>query len=680
MKKKLFAIAIALMMCVCLLPSLSVAFAESEARSLLLEQSSARDWVYSDADDKLTMNEESWDQYELETQMKGMYAYYDSDDVRHSLNELDLTIGMKVHVVGTNAHCVPTVYVTEGASSKTCVQQRANGALYVIEYLNAGGENASGPYTGAKLSSGDVYTLRIDYKHGSLDVYVNGDKVVEDLAVNGAPSVKLSTNSGKGAFSDFVVETTSDVKTFVKEYPDVADGNENLLDLPGFTNRLSSTEVTNSGDTFEITKNNLNKNIIVTNDYLSSFRFYRPDVDEYSDGTDMDWLFETTLVFGEYGESEAWRGMGVVIGETEKGYIRIRAMRAGYLILGDVDKSSGNDLNNVAESFGNVDAAPGKEVALKVYYIDNKITVFVNGTKALTYSLDMTLKLGVHAICNKGTLKNTSFRFIQSVAPAKIEAQSSETAKFEFSRGKLKSDKADTAVSGNLDSFRVSLEDKENYFVMKSVGSDKSELYRMTGLESYEVVKQNSLATLTSMTLKAVEIAEDGNIVIAFRHNDKGIERTILRIAKNGVATIETGSNSLKTLASADVTLASETEIVAVIANGKASIKINGEYVFKNVDIPELGNALAFGGKNAEYTVDGLSYRYIEDIRFEEPQKELFRPVEWEGEANTEYIAPPLPEKTPSGGKQGCGGAIGGTSFAFAGVVAAAVLALKKRK
>lgn len=468
-----------------------------------------------------------------------------------------------------------------------------------------------------------------------------------------------------------------------KGFPEVADGNENLLDLPGFTNKLSSTEVTNNGDTFAITKKDLNKNIIVTNDYLSSFRFYRPDVDEYSDGTDMDWLFETTLAFGEYGGTEAWYGMGVILGETDKGYVRLRAMKAGYLILGYVAKDTGYDVSDsFSYSFGyGTNCEKGSKVELKIYNIDKVLTIFANGNNIFSEKVDMTLKLGVHAICNKGTLENTSFRFIQQVAPAQIEAKSAETAQFDFSRGKLKSDKAETVISGNLDSFQVNLKEKENYFVMKSIGAEQTDLYRMTGVESYEVVKQNSLATLASMTVKNVDIEEAGNIVIAFRHNDKGIERTLLRVTKNGVATIETGSNTLTTLATADVTLGSENEIVAVITNGKIAIKFNGEYVFKNVDIPEIGNALAFGGKNVAYTVDSLSYRYVEDVRFEEPQKEQFTPVEWTGEANTEYIAPVLPEKLPEESGSGCGSAlVGGSCAAFIGLMATAFVALKKRK
>lgn len=474
--------------------------------------------------------------------------------------------------------------------------------------------------------------------------------------------------------------TTASEEGKLEDFPTVAEENENLLDLPGFTNRLSSNDVTNNADTFVITKNNLNKNVIVTNDYLQSFRFYRPDVDEYSDGTDIDWLFETTLEFGEYYGSEAWYGMGVIIGETDKGYVRLRAMHAGYLIIGYVAKDTGYDVSDpFSYSFGfGTNCEQGKKVELKIYNIDKVLTIFANGTNVFSQKVDMTLKLGVHAIFNKGTLKNTSFRFIQPVAPAQIEAKSEETAQFKFSRGKLKSDKAETAISGDINSFKVSLKGKENYFVMNSLGSDKSELYRMTGLESYEIVEQNSLATLATMKLKDVNVEDDGDVVIAFRHNGKGIERTILRIKNNGVATVETGSNSLTTLATTNVTIGTENEIIAVITNGKIAIKFNGEYVFKNLDIPEIDHALAFGGKNAEYTITDLSYRYVEDIRFEEPQKEQFKPVEWEGEANVDYIAPVLPEKLPE--KGGCGGAVASSSVAFIGLMATALVALKKRK
>lgn len=466
------------------------------------------------------------------------------------------------------------------------------------------------------------------------------------------------------------------------EFPAVAEGNENLLDLPGFTNRLSSNDVTNNGDTFTITKKDLNKNVIVTNDYLSSFRFYRPDVDEYSDGTDIDWLFETTLEFGEYYGTEGWYGMGVIIGETDKGYIRLRAMSANYLILGYVAKDTGYDVAGFDYSFAwGTNCAKGSKVAIKIYNIDNVLTIFVNGNNVFSEPVDMTLKLGVHAIYNQGKLTNTSFRFIQPVAPAQIEAKSEETAQFNFSRGKLKSDKAETAISGDIESFKVALKQKENYFVMNSKGAGKSELYRMTGVESYEVVKQSSLATLVSMKLKDIDIDDDGDVVIAFSHNDKGIERTLLRILKSGVATIETGSNTLTTLATSNITPGAENEITAIITNGKIAIKINGEYLFKNVDIPEIAHAIAFGGKNAEYTVNELSYRYVEDVRFEEPQKEQFKPIEWEGEANVEYIAPTLPEKLPEqSGGSGCGAAVGGSSMAFMGLIATALVVLKKRK
>lgn len=681
--KRLIAVAITLVMSLCLLPSLSIAFADAEPRSLLLEQSSSGAWVYSDG--KLTMTESSWDMYELNTELKGMYKYLASDGSSHSFGELDLSIEMKISVAGTDAHCVPTVYFAESDTSTTCVQQRANGALYVIEYYNVGGEKAD-KFTGVELSSGSEYKLKIDYKHGVVDVYVNGERVAENHAVNGYPRIKLATNTGKGAFSEFVVTTTSDVERFTKEFPDVAEKNENLLDLPGFANKLSSTDVTNNGETFVITKSNLNKNVIVTNDFLSSFRFYRPDVQEYSDGTDMDWLLETTIAFGDYYGSEGWYGAGLIIGETDKGYVRLRAMQAGYLILGDVAKDTGYDLDNFSYSFAHgTSGAKGSEVKIKVYYVDNVVTVFVNDAKALSQEINMTLKLGVHAIYNQATLKNTSFRFIQSVAHAEIEAESEETALFKFSRGKIKGDKADSAISGDINSFNVSLKNSENYFVMNSAGADQSNLYRMTGYESYEVVKQNSLSTLASLTLKNMNISDDGDIVIVFRHNATGKDRTLLRIKKDGTATVETGSASLNLLATAQLSLNAESELnlTIVVDKEKATIKINDEYVFKNISIPEIANALAFGGKNSEYAVSGLSYRYIEDIRFEEPKKEQFNPIEWTGEANTDYIAPPLPQKLPGSGNSassGCGSSVGCSGIALLSLLATAVVVVKKRK
>lgn len=680
--KKAWAWIAALVVAFCTLPATTVGGKAAEEKSILSEQASSGSYVYSDGG--FSISAATSEECELNTLIKGASGYIDSAGVDHSLSDIELHIGMKIRIVDrSEAHTVPSLIIAEDDVSKTYIQQRMNGALYLLQDYTDGRAQSVREFVGITLSVGTVYTLEVDYAYGNVDVKIDGTLRIESQKVDGIPVIKFCTFGARGDYFDFTVTTTSDAQSFIKTFPDPAEGNENLLDLPGFVNRVSSEKVSVEGNDFLLTEL-CNENMILTNDYLSSLRYYRPDVKEYSDGTDLDYLIETTLEFGDYPSSvQPWYGFGLIIGEIDKAYVALRAMNTGNLFLHGVNKTSGDTVYDVNSQFGAFRAAKGSRIALRIYYVGEKLSVFVNDSLVLkNYGIDMSMKLGIHSLLNKGKIENLSFRFIQPVVPSEIEPKSEETARFAFSRGKKTSEKAEKHLTGDVGSFSVGLSGGDDYFVMQSLGADAEELYRMTGLESYVVAEQSSLATVVRCTVGKAVFGTDGYAEIVFRHNAQGYKHLSLKLYADGRAAIEQGSLETQIVAEASYDPTETLAITVVSLSGEASVSINGNYVFTHVGLPGTDNAVGFGGKNCSYTVEGLTYRYIEDVRFEKPEKEQFVPVSFEGEANTEYIEPPLPEKEPtSGGKtSGCKSGLGGAAAGVLAFPAFAAVSGKRKK
>ena len=81
-----------------------------------------------------------------------------------------------------------------------------------------------------------------------------------------------------------------------------------------------------------------------------------------------------------------------------------------------------------------------------------------------------------------------------------------------------------------------------------------------------------------------------------------------------------------------------------------------------------------------------MSYKYVDDIKFEKPEKETFEKPAHSGDANTEYIEPELPERKPTSDKRGCKSEVSTSNIIvaavlFAGAAAAlAIISLKSKK
>ena len=670
--KRLATIIAALAMFICLLPQGLSAKADN-GRSLLLEQSGSGNYVYSDG--KYTVDASTGEEFEPNSEIKGAKGYYDGNDEYHSLSDIDLYFKTVITISAiSQVHTIPSVIVAEDDVSKTYIQQRHNGALYILtDYTDGRNQNAR-LFTGINLSVGTSYTLEVRYSAGKLAADINGKNIFANENVDGLPVIKFCTFGGKGGYADLVLTTVTDVKTFIKEYPDPAVGNENVLDIPGVENRVTTQDISVSGNNFKINAL-LNANYILTNDYLSALRFYRTDTKEYSDGSDLDYVIEAALEFGEYPDAvQPWYGFGVIIGETEKGYVAVRAMNNGTIFLHDVNKASGDTLYNISRQFGSFKASAGSKVKIKIYYADGKLSFFIGDIVALkNYEIAMSLKLGFHAQNNKGSVNDFSLKFIQPVAAAEVLPQSAETAKFEFSRGKVNSGKADKYITGDISGFGINLKNEEDYFVMQSTGAASQTLYKMTGLESFTEVKQSGLSTVLKFTIDKFSAADGGYADIVIKHNSQGYKRLVLRISEDGKTEIYEGTTTLGKIAETDAEIADGSEITVINSNGFVSVKINGGYIFKNVVVGEYDNSAGFGGKNCSYEIKGLSYKYVDDVKFEKPEKETFEKPDHSGDANTEYIEPELPEKKPvSGG--GCK-----SSSSVAAVMAAALIVMAVR-
>lgn len=327
--KRLVAIIAALTMFVCLLPQGLSAKADIE-KNLLLGQSGSGNYVYSDG--KYTVDTPTGEEFEPASEIKGAKGYYDGNDEYHPLSDISLYFKTVISIsLISQVHTIPSVIVAEDEVSKTYVQQRHNGALYILTDYTDGRSQGVRLFTGISLSVGTSYTLEIRYSAGKLAVDINGSGIFANEDVEGLPVIKFCTFGGKGGYGDLVLTTATDVKKFVKEFADPAEGNENVLDIPGIENKVSTADISVSRNNFKINAF-LNSNFILSNDYLSSLRFYRTDIKEYSDGNDLDYVIEATLEFGDYPDAiQPWYGFGIIIGETDKGYVVVRAMNNGNM-------------------------------------------------------------------------------------------------------------------------------------------------------------------------------------------------------------------------------------------------------------------------------------------------------------------------------------------------------------
>lgn len=684
--KRLVAIIAALTMFVCLLPQGLSAKADIE-KNLLLGQSGSGNYVYSDG--KYTVDTPTGEEFEPASEIKGAKGYYDGNDEYHPLSDISLYFKTVISIsLISQVHTIPSVIVAEDEVSKTYVQQRHNGALYILTDYTDGRSQGVRLFTGISLSVGTSYTLEIRYSAGKLAVDINGSGIFANEDVEGLPVIKFCTFEGKGGYGDLVLTTATDVKKFVKEFADPAEGNENVLDIPGIENKVSTADISVSRNNFKINAF-LNSNFILSNDYLSSLRFYRTDIKEYSDGNDLDYVIEATLEFGDYPDAiQPWYGFGIIIGETDKGYVVVRAMNNGNIFLHDANKANGDTLYNVSKQFGSFKASAGSKVKIKIYYADGKLTVFIGDVVALkNYEIAMSLKLGFHAQNNKGTVNDFSLKFLQPVAAAEVQPKSAETAKFEFTRGKINSGKADKYLSGDISAFGVNLNNEEEYFVMQSTGASSKLLYKMTGLESFTEINQSELSTVLKFTLDKFSTENGGYADVVIKHNAQGYKRLFMRIYKDGKAELYEGtSTALGKIAETAAETTDGSEITIISSDGFVSVKINGHYAFKNVATGGYDNAAGFGGKDCSYEIRGLSYKYVDDVKFEKPEKETFVKPDHSGDANTEYIEPELPERKPTADKRGCKSEVSTSiiivaAVLFAGAAAAlAIISLKSKK
>lgn len=626
--------------------------------SITEEQASVGEFVWNEEEGTYTLPVASGASLEVNSSLKGAAGWLDGEGRERGLNEISLYYKVRMHIVQyASNHTVPSLILAETDNTSSYIQCRTNGAMYLMEDTVSPYSQSVREFTGIVLSEGDSYLLEVYYEAGNVSAYIDGALKFENQPVNGDPVFKLCTYGAAARYSEIELKSFSDERSFVKTYPDPADGNENLLDLPGYENSVSpsgQTEV--KGTTFSMLSA-ANRNFIVDNEYLSGLNFYRPDIREYSDGADMDFLVSADVAFGDYAASpQGWYGFGIIFGETSRGYLAVRLMNAGYAFIHDVDKSSGNTLYNVNYQGGSFSAKTGNKVSVSVYYVQGKLSVLIDGQAVLKKAeIKMTPKLGIHACNNKGKIENFSFKFIQPVKAEFATAKSEETAEFSFDRGKLDSSPVKTCISGDISSFGVNLSGTEDYFLMNSKASALTTLYRMTGSESYAEVENGSLTTLITADLKNIAFGEDGEVSLIFRHNASGFKRNQLSISADGTVKIQTATVT----GASDLAVCTLSELPGTISlylvSGAESVSVymNGSLVFKDVEVPRFENIFGAGGENVGYTVENLSYKYLADVRFEKPEKETFPQKPPVGEANTGYIRPPLPEKLPVGGDSG---------------------------
>lgn len=615
-------------------------------------QASTGEFIWDSEAQTYTLPNASGATLEINSSLKGAASWLDGEGKERNLNELNLYYKVRMHIVqyATN-HTVPSLILAETNNTNSYIQCRTGGAMYLMEdTLNPYSQDVR-QFTGIKLSEGDSYLLEVYYEAGNVSAYINGELKFENQPVNGNPVFKLCSFGAAARYSEIELKSFSGERSFVKAYPEPAEGNENLLDLPGYENTVSpsgQTEVT--GNTFSMLSA-ANRNFIVDNEYLSGLKFYRPDIKEYSDGADMDFVVSADVLFGDYAASlQGWYGFGMIFGETSRGYLAVRLMNAGYAFIHDVDKSSGNTQYNVGYQGGSFSAKTGDKVNVSVYYVLGKLSVLVNGQEVVKRAdIKMTPKLGIHACNNKGTIENFSFRFVQPVKAEFAAAKSAETAEFSFDRGKLGSTPVKTCISGDISSFDVRLNGTEDYFLMNSKACSLQKLYRMTGSESYAEEENSSLTTLITADLKNISFGETGTIIVVFRHNASGFKRNQLSIGADGTMKIQTATaTETKDLAVCALSgLPEKISLYLVSGAESVSVYVNGSLAFRNVEVPLFENIFGIGGENAGYTAENLSYKYFADVRFEKPEKEKFPEKPPVGEANTEYIRPSLPEKLP---------------------------------
>lgn len=660
-----------------------------DAKSLLLEQTTQGDYVYDPAEKSYTASQNTDEKVEVITSLKGARGWLDEEGKEHPLTELDLHYKVRMNIVKyAENHTVPSLIIAESEKTITYVQNRLIGELFLLEDQSNPYKQTARKFEGLRISEGS-YMLEADYLHGSINVSINGEPMITGEAVNGNPVFRLGAFGFPSKYTEFELTTTSPVASFVKAYPDPAEGNENLLAVAGYANTVrpsggtSRAPVEVNGTTFTM-QEIMNGNLLIENDYLSGSDFYRPDIKEHSDGGDLDYLVSADIVFGEYlAPTEPWFGGGIIFGETASGYLAIRCMKTGEIFVHDLSKNNGDTLYNLNFQGGSINASTGKRLNIKVYYQSGLFSVLVNDQAVIKNSpMKMTPRLGLHLLNNAISVENFTMKFIQPVETAPAEPKSEETAVFDFTRGKLNAAAAKNAVQGDLASFTVTAQ-AEDYFLMNSKAQTLGVLYQMTGSESFREIKNEELGTRISLKVKDLQLSENGKLILVFRHAASGLKRHQLVLSADGSLAVETGSSTVRQVASGVFPTGGDLELSVYSAKGDVTVYINGQKTLYAAGLDTLPNAVGVGGENASYTVEGFSYKYIEDVKLEQPQKETFPQKEPVGEANTEYIEPPLPEKRPTDSpaeETGCGSVIGGSAAVLAVLVAAIAIAVLKKR
>ncbi|MBQ2712579.1 MAG: hypothetical protein IJF71_04300 [Clostridia bacterium] len=697
MRKLLLMLALCAVMCCAVVPAFALSEGDAAlvagGKSILLAHESTGVFEYDAANDAYVMSAKSGSRLPVPTGLVGAAKWMDTAGNSRMLNELQLYYKLDIaECYGVKDHTVPSVLIAKTATTETYLQNRTNGEIFMLEDVVVGQYNQIVRRAfGQQMTANEAYTMEIVYDKGKVTVYTNGNMCFNQEEVAGDPVFILTAFGGKGVFSNIEAKVlNSDFDCFVAKYPTPDAENVNLLSLADYENYTVSRAKSGlnlSGNTMTVPEPGITSDWILSNDYIEGSNYYRPDLDEYSDGSDIDWMISAEVTIDTYGpNSQPWYGMGAIIAETDNGYLSTRIMKTGTVLVDEFHKSNGQNLYTINMQFS-AETSVGAKNTITAYKVGGAFYLLLNGDLLYEWNnLEVTPKMGTHVCQAAGTVE-ASFYFIQKVAVTENEPLSEETAQFVFSRGKG-TDKitADSVMTGDISAFTVDGMGKDTYFIMESIGYKSENLYLMLGLESYREVKQSSFHTLMQAKIKVEDIGADGSFGLVFRHNVSGTSRNSLMIYADGRVTVGNARDVFATANIGAVSAESELDLRVISYVNRVFVTINGKRIFDAVETEEYNNQAGIVIDDARIEVKDFSYRYYNDVCFTEPVKETFPLKPDVPPANTEYIEPVLPKPMEGGSANagGCSSTVTVVLIVAALVVCAAavsaVLLIKKKK